>query len=191
MPYKTREDRLNGARFAYNRHKKLHQCTKCGKQDAYTLNGRVLCYECNEKKLKTDRKNYNSHRDNYNKSKRRVYQERKEKGICPMCGKRKANSGHVYCDICRAYMSRHKKSYSRKKGKLSRQEAYEYGFCTLCHKQPHMKDKKLCPECYEKVCANAAKARTVYLENKQKNGHYWSQLNDLIFQKTAKGEESQ
>ena len=79
-------------------------CTQCKKQDAYTLNGRSLCYECNKKyrvrhgyppevdsmyfsKKKKDFRDYNT-----------IPREQFiERGMCYMCGK-PVKEGYKVCE---------------------------------------------------------------------------------------------
>lgn len=107
MAYKNAEDRR-----AYHRkymqerrewYKSHRMCAECGKQDAYTLGGRYLCYECNSKhriregyEPTIDHLKFSSHpknRKDYSKIPRNQF---KERGLCYLCGK-PALSGFGVC----------------------------------------------------------------------------------------------
>lgn len=57
MGYKNIEDRRKYHKEYMRDYRKWlkehHFCVSCKKQDAYTLNGRIQCFECNEKRRKT------------------------------------------------------------------------------------------------------------------------------------------
>lgn len=85
------------------------------------------CPECRAKATelssKRDKIRYNKNHADWS---RKVYQERKLKGICVRCGKRKANKGYVRCEYCRIKdeAARQIRDYH-----LSR---YERGLCRWC-----------------------------------------------------------
>lgn len=74
------------------------RCTRCGKQDDYTLSGRRLCRVCAEKCRKDSKKYYEKHGGNPGDKKR--YQKLKESGLCVDCGKYEAKNGSVRCEDC-------------------------------------------------------------------------------------------
>lgn len=70
-----------------------HFCTSCKKQDARTLMGKWECYECTQKnRIRKSGLKY-------------TRQERKELGLCSICGK-VAKEGHKVCEDCYARLSR-------------------------------------------------------------------------------------
>jgi len=156
MPYKTNEEKSAAARFRYQKHKLLHECVKCGKQDAYTIAGKTTCYDCTQKIKK-----YNKRYRNDEWFARRIEQDKKD-GVCTCCHKRKAEYGYVTCSHCRA-VKRNK--YNTSTDKLSVQKALYCGLCEWCRKKPQMKDKKLCPECYERSLINIKKAQEASTAN--------------------------
>lgn len=108
MAYKNMEDRrAYHSEYMRERRKwfKEHKCcTECGEQDAYTLGGRSMCYECNKKrriyqgytsdidslsfsKMRKDRKDYN-------KIPREQFIKR---GMCYLCGK-PVKEGYKVCE---------------------------------------------------------------------------------------------
>lgn len=76
----------------------VNRCTKCGKQDSYTLSGRALCAVCAEKNRENSRRYYTKLGNNPGAKKR--YQRLKELGLCIDCGKYEAKSGSVRCEGC-------------------------------------------------------------------------------------------
>ena len=72
---------------------KNHFCVDCKKQDARTLIGKFRCYECTEKaRIRKTGQKY-------------TRQERKELGLCSICGK-VAKDGYNICEDCYARLSR-------------------------------------------------------------------------------------
>lgn len=152
---KTEEERLADRAFETQRRKFIREerrnyylCADCGKQDAYTLAGRYLCFECYEKQ-KARRKRCESKIDY-----KALYLERKSNNLCTSCGK-PTDGKHRLCDHCRIWTSRYEKlKRGEHRGEKSNWPRGDNGFCWLCNKQPHMEDKKLCPECYAKSLKN-------------------------------------
>ena len=65
-----------------------HLCTLCGKQDAYTLNGRMNCRECNKKE-----------RIRHLKYKH----PRGATGICWRCNRNPVKQGWKVCETCYSF----------------------------------------------------------------------------------------
>lgn len=49
---------------------------------------------------------YQKHRERMLEQRKQLYWERKEKGLCPMCGQPKPDDGHTYCGGCLDWMHR-------------------------------------------------------------------------------------
>ena len=145
----------------YNLRKKHHYCVRCGKQDAYTLNGRAKCFECTEKVNEYHRnKKYD---EKYAVKRKAIRDERKSQGLCIVCGK-KAEAGRIRC-------SKHlyKDRQSHKPKEIGRTLASELGICTTCLKNPALIGCKLCEACYNKSLASLEKARENADVSKYKN----------------------
>ena len=149
---------------AYELKKMGHYCTKCGKKDAYTLNGRAKCFECQEKANEYHRKkNYDKKYADKKKAKR---DERKSQGLCIVCGE-KAIKGRVRC-MKHLYKDRQ----SHKPKELGRELARELGICMTCLKYPALPGHKICKSCYDKVCQNLTIARS-RVDNKNRKPFYF------------------
>ena len=135
----------------YNDCKRLHLCTECMKQDARTLAGRTRCYECAEKARERAKKPEYQKAD-LERQKRR-YHERKARGLCPQCGKRKPAPGFASCEICMAKDRRSSEKCRRKRGQRDVRLEMSLGNCYICFK-PAAPGKKLCPDCIERVKKN-------------------------------------
>ena len=79
--------------------KSLQRCVRCGKQDAYTMNGHQRCYECTEKGKEYCRKHNKELRENLKLKNKERYDNLKSQGICVICGKKKT-FGNVVCSTC-------------------------------------------------------------------------------------------
>lgn len=88
---------------------------------------------------------------------KRRYDERKLRGVCPQCGKRKPQDGKTICEVCITKKNKKKalEAYTKKC------EAEHKGLCCKCKTQPRLKEKKLCQDCYDKMLANIKKANEV------------------------------
>lgn len=132
------------------------RCTKCGQQDAFTLNGRSLCAECVEK-VNAQSKRYNAeHREERNAWCREWVQTRREAGLCPRCGK-PAEDGYIICKRCRVKDNRRREKKRREND--ASPWRWQDGICWTCKRRPVLDGKKLCRECYDKSLKSMAKAR--------------------------------
>ena len=146
--------------------KQGHFCTKCRKQDAYTLNGRSLCYECSVK----DAKRHRDKRISNNKEVRKHDREHRnsliEKGICPKCKSRPLTKGYKSCAYCRAKIRKQNHKHNLKKGCIPREMKYSLDLCVTCGKpldgqiKVNGEPSHLCSKCYQKAskhCSDGAK----------------------------------
>lgn len=129
--------------------KKYHLCVRCKKQDAYTLAGRSCCSECAE----YARERYRLH-SGENKEKKRKYnlakrQECIKNNICSRCLKRKTDTKHKVCVVCRDAL--------KNKRKAQKIYSIDDAICFRC-KNPldgqlkvNGDPSKFCSICYENV----------------------------------------
>lgn len=158
-------------------------CVQCGKEDAYTMNGRARCAECSRKKTERAKKKYLENPEfkeeklNYGREHRR---KNKAAGLCISCG-RPAEQGHVYCGRC-----------------LVRQRIYyheNYVFsapppdsvCRHCRKAPVVEGYKLCVDCLDHMRVIGARGSAVVLENRKRFVHPWVADNRIVFLNARKG----
>lgn len=87
---------MTNAQYRYRKRKALNQCVECGKQDDYTISGRSLCFECNEKNKVRTKKYYAENKEKI-KTDRQILIKR---GICITCRKRNAAKGRKRCKEC-------------------------------------------------------------------------------------------
>lgn len=158
--------------------KSLHLCSECGKQDAYTLNGRRTCFECCEKHRLECRKNYNP--DKKKEHGKIVRQECTRKDLCPRCQKRPVSPGRKQCTHCLAYGRRYwKEKYVD--GTIARSQRGKYGLCYICGNELDNQARtdgspsKLCSLCYSRM-PKPPKTRVLYVpfshsENALENWH--------------------
>ena len=124
---------------------RLHKCVRCGNQDARTLIGKPLCFDCIEIK-RTETKPYDQ-----TNAQNTLKQKCIASNTCTMCRKRKTDGFHKTCVYCR---EKYKKRYYDKlssDGKIRRAEAAEYGLCSKCLTKPRYKNYNTCYECYTEL----------------------------------------
>lgn len=135
---------------------KMQRCVICKKQDAYTLSGRQLCYECCEKAAIKRRKAAVNDENFYKKQyahKKLIREERTGLGLCADCGKRPIESGDL-CLFCRAKKRAYDREYYHKYRKVPNEPLSEE-ICVKCKKHPRAFGTKLCANCYEQICRAA------------------------------------
>lgn len=126
--------------------KREHRCIQCGKQDAYTLNGRSRCSVCAEKGRIADKKRYTTHCSP--EATKAVRENRGAQGLCVRCG-RIAPPGRRVCQLC---VSRTNKNLrDRKIAEGMNYPRGSNGIYWTCNKEPVMEGKKICQSCYEKT----------------------------------------
>ncbi len=69
--------------------KSAGRCVNCGKRDERTISGKTLCARCAEIN---------------NACRKARYLRHCAAGVCPHCGKRPSEEGHIYCAACMADM---------------------------------------------------------------------------------------
>ena len=93
MAYKNIEDNRTYHRKYMREYRKMlkenKMCVCCGKQDAFTLIGKKICYECLEKYHK--RRGYGFKKPKKVKQQTIPRNERGDYGLCYICGKPKEN----------------------------------------------------------------------------------------------------
>lgn len=160
--------------------KEFHLCERCKGQDAFTLAGRKLCADCNERNREYQREYYKKISVGHNKKAQDRRNERREKHQCTTCGKElPAKYTYLTCEHCRA-VGRAKHDRERIwKGKLDRESMRDLGLCVRCG-APRMDGETafsgrpimLCERCYEQSCENLKKGRDAFLA---KHGMTWGQ----------------
>ena len=115
----------------------LGLCPICGKHEIFPHER--SCLECRAKIAIRQKKRSQKERS------KKVYDERKEKGLCPRCGKEKPEEGHAWCKTC----LKKKQRYRNWKGKPNiRAERDAEMLCIGCGKPERVEGKKYCPDCY-------------------------------------------
>ena len=146
--------------------KKHHMCIRCKKQDAYTLNGRAMCFDCAEYYRERSITNYKQKREKILFDAAMKRQECVSKNICVVCLKRKTDGIHKICLVCR----------ERRNAKRRAKTTYIPGLvCYHCHKpldgqiKSDGKPSKLCSNCYNKTVRLAMENVKRKVENKRIN----------------------
>ena len=130
----------------YEEYKRHHICVRCGKKDARTLIGRILCYECAQEA--SEKKKNPEYRKRHTEAEKQRAERFREQGLCTRCGKRKPAEGFARCEYCRAAQRRVAERHRRKRGQRDPYIEAAVGNCWRCFK-PVAPGYKLCPECLE------------------------------------------
>ena len=149
----------SGVIVDYCLRKKHHYCVTCGAQDAYTLIGRIQCFECSKKTNESHRNSYS--KNNSNEKKKKLRTERKSQGLCIECGE-KAADGRIRCHkhlmSARISQERHRE----RKGIIPKSLKIQLGYCANC--LDFATHGKLCEKCYEKAMRGIDKATQIIRE---------------------------
>ena len=145
-------------------------CVRCGKEKAER--NRVTCYWCScycaerqeEKRNNLTKEEKHQIYKNANEYHKKLYYERKLKGLCTRCGS-KNNNGKTMCNVCLRKKSDAAKNKRLKDGKISAEMRGNGIYCEKCCNIVETKGKKLCDSCHKKACASLAKARQSASEN--------------------------
>lgn len=101
--------------YRYAELKMQHRCTRCGKQDERTLDGRISCAECAAIQRERVRA-YTAENHEKVRARERVWRaKRLAEGMCLFCGKNPAQKGRQLCGACAR--KRSERYYRRKNGK--------------------------------------------------------------------------
>ena len=94
-----------------------------------------------------------------------IRDERKEKGLCPRCGKERDNPTKMYCKSCREY------------GKDRRAMFLMLGICPVCGKEKLMGDERMCFDCTKRARdRNIVVSKELSEQSKQKKREYYNNL---------------
>ena len=133
--------------------KSIGICPRCRKNMIFE--GENTCPECKAYNTNGATRLREKDRENYNEKQKvlhkKIYDQRKENGLCTRCGKRKADYGYFTCGVCR---SKDRKRRRAKYGKPDRQERFNQGLCYFCD-NPVKEGYKVCEYHYQKNVENA------------------------------------
>lgn len=138
-------------------------CTKCHHYPVY--GGRVVCVECLAKQREAVEKYHSKIKEQkgeeYNITKneraRKLYNERADKGLCPVCGKKRNDIRYVCCEMCR-YKARERDHSIDDYAQDVTHKRIEAGVCYQCGK-PRVKGYEVCEKHLEKKREITRKAR--------------------------------
>ena len=141
----------------YDWRKRMGLCVQCGKERHFP--GYVRCPECIEKAEAASRKCWGNeeNKTRYNergkKRKKELRHERKEKGLCPGCGKQVKDKTYVYCARCRERKNAARRAKNRRGPGDHFRERIEAGVCMFCGGEI-VPGYKLCKSCLERSRKN-------------------------------------
>lgn len=170
-------DCTESQKMSYQKRRNLRKehgvCLRCGKEDAYTMNGRCYCFDCCEKDHIRQRKKSEEIKVQYNQNRKELYDYRKENHLCPKCGK-ELPEGYtkINCKMCLGKARRKAEISRRERGIISHDSALYCGLCVHCHKELPYEGHKVCKKCYDLIMLNLSKAKT----NENRENHIWHRL---------------
>ena len=127
----------------------MNLCHRCRKEK--TTPGKKYCFECLEKIREENRKRYDSQKaKEYQPRRRKIYQEKKLKGICVRCRNE--------------YKAQQEKRLRNERG-LIPDKRKEMGLCKWCE-QPAMPGKHCCEACSKRFSEAGKKGYQQNLINK-------------------------
>lgn len=157
---KERKSKAEQKKERYQQRKEKHLCVRCQKQDAYTLSGKILCFECSQKRAECRKKFYSKNSKGIIEKGREAYNKCLQQGICPECKRRKAEEGYKTCSVCRAKERTRYRKYAESKGVVTDEILPYLGVCHRCRREPLMEGKNVCESCYKKLLKYIEKANT-------------------------------
>lgn len=137
-------------------------CVQCGKEKPFP--GYVRCPKCIEKAEEASRRCWANEENKIRYNKRgaerhkELRTERKERGLCPRCGKPIKDAEYITCARCRKKRNAARRAKnSRRPGEHFR-ERMEAGVCMYCGKEV-VPGYKLCKGCLERARENFERSR--------------------------------
>ena len=161
----------------YDFYKAHGVCVTCGQEKAEK--GRVRCWRCliyrREKALESRNKCSEEKRQDFLSVQREkaaiARAERKEKGLCPNCGRERLNKAYVLCEKCRASAKKSEEKKRRRIGMMPNDLRGDGIFCAVCLKPVETEGAKLCNRCAVNCSINGKKAKAA----QDNTNHPWRQ----------------
>lgn len=153
--------------------KNLGRCTECRGQDAYTLNGRSRCAECNARhneRQKQERERRTPEQCERERQRKKDWRRKRlNAGLCVRCGRKVDRKGSL-CTRCLVRINGYAREHYREHHIGPRRG--DEGVCFVCLKPEVVPGLKVCTACHEQLRVAAEKGR----QNQNQN-HPWRALN--------------
>lgn len=173
----------------YYYYKSIGVCVHCHKQKAGK--GKVLCGDCAYKdsergekyRMSVSKEQKRKTQDRNNERNRRVREERRQNGLCVICGHKLPDDTYKTCWECRRKSQKYQRAKREEKGSISKDMRYSGLYCIRCCKPIKPNPSKLCPDCYD---ANVKKAELMRQSPKWRKNideGYFRQMNNPLFEK--------
>lgn len=164
---------------SYYEHYKSHGiCVTCGQEKAKP--GHVRCWRCLLNQAEHEAE-YRAQKTDEQKSaqlaSRRekaagLREERRQKGLCPNCGRERKNKEYALCEKCRSSAKKSAERKRRNDGRLDNGFRGDGLFCAVCLNPVETDGAKLCNRCAANNAVNIRKARAA----QNNENHPWRQL---------------
>ena len=145
-------------------------CTKCGREDAYTMIGRCYCAECAEKtRIATAAwRRTNTGRAYYLAKAKADRADAKAAGLCTVCKRRAARPGRTTCKQCAI---RNAANQAKRRRRTHEADGVNWprganGYCVICNKCQARPGATTCHTCHDRLSAAAT-------TRKPAQGHAW------------------
>lgn len=163
-------------RKRYSVRRKAGLCTRCGREDAYTMAGRSLCSDCAEQEAARKRKRREKDPEAKRLSDKRLREKRRKEGLCLWCGKPIAH-GNYLCERCKR--NDKVRRHERRIAAGINWPRGDNGICWQCNMEPVIPGKKLCPACYEKALDSIQHCREAARDGRK--NHFWRRDNEIVY----------
>lgn len=162
---KCTDERKEYSKLYYAGYQQAGVCPKCRKNSI--LGDEKTCPECRAiyaeamtKYIKKNREQWNEYQKKMHK---KAVNERREKGLCVRCGRKREDQRFKNCERCRKTMREQSRDKREKLNITSREYRRENGLCFFCG-EPVVDGLKVCERCRQRNKAaanseNAVKAR--------------------------------
>jgi len=179
----------------YHYYKSHGICVTCGQEKAKP--GHVRCWRCllNQAEHEAEyRAQKTDEQQSAQLASRRekaaiVREERRQKGLCPNCGRERKDKSYSLCEKCRASAKKSADRKRRERGVVPSGLRGDGMFCAVCAQPVETEGAKLCKRCAENNAVNIRKARAA----QNNENHPWRKLSNgqyKLYMEKKKAEEA-
>lgn len=154
----------------YDFFKELKICIRCKKEMSEP--NKIMCWECQDKEREYDKSKRLKNLEQAKQKDKEKYKRLKVQGICTYCKHEKVNTNTTKCSKC---LSKIRNKRRNNKCDIERSERVSYGICYICGKNPLIKGKGVCQQCYQVRLKSINKIMYMRVNDS------WKQENNKLF----------